>query len=114
MKVDRFFLVRVRTIPPHLKEGYLYVSRKYQTSCHLCPCGCGYKVVTPLGKGFWRIKIKFFRATLYPSIGNWTQPCKSHYWIQNNKVIWAAPLTETDIDKSREQDFKELLHLYRH
>ena len=30
------------------------------------------------------------RALLYPSIGNWQFPCRSHYWIRRNRIIWAG------------------------
>jgi hypothetical protein len=113
MKVKQFSLVRVRSIPPILKEGHLYVSLKFLTSCHLCPCGCGSKVVTPLGRGYWNITLKLFSATLTPSIGNWTLPCRSHYFIKNNKVIWAGQMSDTEIKLNREHDSKELLHLYQ-
>lgn len=33
LKVSRF-------IPERLEEGILYVSIKYHTAAHLCPCGC--------------------------------------------------------------------------
>jgi hypothetical protein len=99
MRVDCYTLFKVRTIPASLKEGYLYVSKKYQTACHLCPCGCGWKVVTPLGGLNWRMRILFFSATLYPSIGNWSFPCRSHYWIIRNKVVWAVPFSDAEIDK---------------
>ena len=26
--------------------------------------------------------------SLNPSIGNWSYPCRSHYWIKGNRVVW--------------------------
>ena len=38
----------VEFIPENLKPGVLYISIEYSTSSHLCPCGCGQKVITPI------------------------------------------------------------------
>src|SRR5688500_16775332 len=45
-------------IPATPRSGVLYVSRKYQTATHLCCCGCGAKVVTPLKPGGWKLTAK--------------------------------------------------------
>ena len=111
MKVERFRLARMRSIPAELKEGYLYISSRYQTSCHLCPCGCGHKVVTPLGPGQWALSMGWFTATLYPSIGNWILPCRSHYWIRKNRVVWAGNMTDAQIERNRRRDAMEILRV---
>ncbi len=82
----------VKYIPEEMHEGILYISFKYKTASHFCPCGCKHKIVTPFGKKGWKIRLLFFNATLYPSIGNGTLPCHSHYWIKNNRIIWAYPI----------------------
>ncbi|WP_408015250.1 DUF6527 family protein [Rossellomorea arthrocnemi] len=28
-------------------------------------------------------------------MGNWSHPCQSHYFITNNKVVWAGPISKT-------------------
>jgi hypothetical protein len=38
----------VEFIPDELKEGTIYVSIRFATATHLCCCGCGSRVVTPL------------------------------------------------------------------
>jgi len=43
-------------------------------------------------------------VSLFPSIGNWSHPCKSHYWIRDNKVIWAGWMNESAIRRGREFD----------
>ena len=38
----------VTSAPRELSPGVLYVSLEYCTMLHLCACGCGRKVVTPI------------------------------------------------------------------
>lgn len=40
--------VFVEYIPRELEVGVLYISKKFKTATHLCCCGCGTKIVTPL------------------------------------------------------------------
>jgi hypothetical protein len=94
----------VEFIPAALKEGVVYVSQKYSTASHLCCCGCGNKVVTPLKPGGWKLTTVRNSITLYPSIGNWNFPCKSHYWIRRNRVEWAAQFSRERIDAVRRSD----------
>jgi hypothetical protein len=86
----RFELQRVRYMPKELKPGVLYVSEEFGAAAHLCPCGCGLKVRTPLGPTEWILKETERGPTLLPSIGNWQFPCRSHYWIRNGEVVWAG------------------------
>ena len=39
-----------------------------------------------------------------PSIGNWSFPCRSHYWIRNNTVQWAEEWSQEWIDAGRSYD----------
>jgi hypothetical protein len=93
----QFELLNVTFLPRLLDPGILYVSKKYGISGHLCPCGCGNKIITPLDKTEWYLKVKKNKPSLYPSIGNWQLPCKSHYWIINGNVIWSQQWTEKQI-----------------
>jgi len=113
MKGVRYRLVRTRSIPTMLREGRLYVSKRYQTASHLCPCGCGNRVVTPLGPGQWAIQMGWFTATLHPSIGNWHLRCRSHYWIRANKVVWAGSMTEDQIERNWRSDRQDILEKYQ-
>jgi hypothetical protein len=79
----------VKYIPRHLDEEALYFSLEFNTVNHLCACGCGLEVVTPLSPKGWRVTYNGETISLYPSIGNWQFPCKSHYWIIENEVVWA-------------------------
>jgi uncharacterized protein DUF6527 len=42
-------LERVKYLPRELAPVILYVSEEFGVAGHLCACGCGNKVVTPLG-----------------------------------------------------------------
>lgn len=94
----------VEFIPSTLKDGVLYVSQKYRTATHLCCCGCGNKIVTPLKPGGWQLNTRHGAVTLYPSIGSWSLPCKSHYWIRGNKIVWAPQWSQKEIDAVRISD----------
>lgn len=96
--------VFVDTIPGVLEEGRLYISRRYRTAMHRCCCGCGLEVVTPLNPAKWRLTEEGATVSLYPSVGNWSFPCQSHYWIEKNGVRWARVMPKWQIDKVRRRD----------
>lgn len=102
-------LKEVKYLPESLDEGVLYVSKKYDVAGHLCPCGCGNKVITPLGPTEWKFKKNRGKPTLYPSIGNWELPCKSHYWIKEGRIEWSYQWSEEQIllGRQTEQEQKE-------
>jgi hypothetical protein len=89
MKVEEFTNEFVEFIPEVLQDGVLYCSMKYGTLIHNCACGCGLKTVTPLSPSGWFLRSDGDTVTLEPSISNYQYPCKSHYFIRNNKVVWA-------------------------
>lgn len=78
----------VEFMPQELNEGVLYISMEYATVIHLCACGCGYKVVTPLSPDDWNLTFNGESVSLSPSIGNWNFECRSHYWVIRNDVRW--------------------------
>lgn len=94
----------VEFIPEILSDGILYISRSYKTAVHKCCCGCGEEVVTPLMPTEWTLSSSSSGVSLYPSIGNWSMPCRSHYWIRNSRVIWAGAMSRKEIDQGREYD----------
>jgi hypothetical protein len=94
----------VEFIPGTIESGTLYISRKYRTASHLCCCGCGNKVVTPLNTSGWKLTEEFGAVTLYPSIGNWSFPCQSHYWIRRNGIEWAPKWSRREIEDGRVRD----------
>lgn len=83
----------VEYVPAVLAEGVLYVSLRFATVVHLCPCGCGNKVVTPLSPADWQLLFDGEAVSLTPSIGNWSLPCQSHYWIRLDRVRWVRAAT---------------------
>lgn len=91
----------VEYIPDSLQEGVLYVSMKYGTAAHRCACGCGHEVTTPLTPTDWQLHFDGVGVSLEPSIGNWSLPCRSHYWIWKNQVRWSGDMTERQIEAGR-------------
>jgi hypothetical protein len=83
-------------IPAQLDDGTLYISPKYSTASHRCACGCGTRVVTPLSPADWTL-IYDGTVTLEPSIGNGQLPCRSHYLIRRNRVIWAGTMPTAEV-----------------
>jgi hypothetical protein len=94
----------VEFIPDDLKERTLYISIPYCTAVHKCCCGCGREVVTPLSPTGWQLIFDGKTVSLYPSIGSWSLPCQSHYFITKNKVLWARQWSGKQIAKGREQE----------
>ena len=75
----------------HLMEhDVVYVSMAYATAIHKCACGCGQQAVTPLSPEEWSMTYNGEAISLTPSIGNWGMACKSHYWIQDNRILWVS------------------------
>ena len=102
----------VEFIPEELEIETLYVSPKYRTLMHLCCCGCGRKVVTPLSPAAWKLTFDGVSITLHPSIGNWNLPCKSHYWIDRNRVVWAGQWTLSQIQAGHEAEARARAEYY--
>lgn len=97
----------VKYIPSHLEEGVLYLSLEFNSVNHLCACGCGLEVVTPLSPKSWRVTYNGETILLYPSIGNWQFPCKSHYWIIENEVVWVDDCLSEEGSNQSGQNPKE-------
>jgi len=96
----------VDIIPDKLDEDVLYISIKYATAIHLCACGCKNEVVTPFSPTDWKLTFDGKTVSLSPSIGNWSFPCRSHYYIHNDKIIHARKWTEREIKSGRKKDKK--------
>lgn len=94
----------VKSVPEKPAAGTLYVSMEYASVVHLCCCGCGSEVVTPLSPKDWKLSFNGESITLHPSIGNWSFPCRSHYWIRSNRVQWAGDMTDREIRDGRRHD----------
>jgi hypothetical protein len=94
----------VEFIPDELEQGTIYVSIRFATVSHLCLCGCGNKVVTPIRPTDWILIFDGKTISLDPSIGNWSFSCQSHYWIRNNRVKWAPKWSREQIERGRLHD----------
>lgn len=90
-------LERVKYLPRELSPAVLYVSEEYKVTGHLCACGCGSKVVVPLGPAEWTFSETAGRPTMRPSIGNWQLPCRSHYVIRDGKIEWGDTWSEAAV-----------------
>lgn len=104
MKTSQLRPEYVELMPKVIEEGVLYISKKYGTAVHKCCCGCGQKVVTPLKPTEWSLSVSAGGVTLRPSIGNWSFSCRSHYWIRNNRVVWAGDMSAAEIERGRRLD----------
>lgn len=94
-------LERVQYLPKQMSPGVLYVSEEYKVAGHLCACGCGEKVVVPLGPAEWTFWETAGRPSLRPSIGNWQLPCRSHYVIRDGRIEWGDTWSEAAVVAGR-------------
>ena len=97
----RIKLQRVQYMPKSLEPYVLYVAEEFGAAAHLCACGCGAKVRTPLGPTAWTLEISNAGPSLSPSVGNWQLPCQSHYWIRQGEIIWAEQWAPEQITEGR-------------
>jgi hypothetical protein len=93
-----------------MNPGVLYVSIPYLICGHLCCCGCGEEVITPLSPAGWSLTYNGDSVSLYPSVGNWSLKCNSHYWIRNGHVHWSRKFTPDEIVSTRARDRQALQH----
>lgn len=94
------------TIPVvrEMEDGVLYISLKYAIVSHRCCCGCGQEVVTPISPSDWRLTFHGKTFSLFPSIGNWSFPCRSHYFIRESMVLWEPNFSKNDFLSWQFQD----------
>lgn len=104
MKIKQMRPETVEFIPERIEEGVLYISERYRTAVHKCCCGCGQEVVTPLSPAEWSVKRNGSRVSLWPSIGNWSYSCRSHYVIRDSRVLEANAMTERQIQRVKTND----------
>jgi hypothetical protein len=98
----------VTQFPAVFEQGVLYVSEEFETAGHLCCCGCGERVITPLNPAKWRLSKDRGTVSLSPSIGNWNYACKSHYLITKNQVIEARRLDAGKIKAVQRRDRQDM------
>jgi hypothetical protein len=113
MKYARVMPEFVEQIPESLTGGVLYISTRFRTASHLCACGCGSKIVTPIKPAKWAFTYNGDTVSLWPSVGNWQKPCQSHYVIRNSRVVWSRQWSEAEIAEGRARDQTEVENYYR-
>lgn len=91
----------IELAPKTLEEGVLYVSVEYASAVHNCFCGCGIKVATPISPTDWKLTFDGDTVSLWPSVGNWEFPCRSHYFVERNVVRWVGDMTREEIEEGR-------------
>ena len=94
----------VEFIPEMLEDGVLYIAMEYQMVAHRCCCGCGSPVYLPLSPTQWRLIFDGESIWMEPSVGSWSLPCRSHYWIRGNRVHWAEQWTSHRVEVARKND----------
>lgn len=111
-------LQRVQYMPKELEFGVLYVAEEFGAAAHLCPCGCGSKIRTPLDPTEWSLEETDQGPSLYPSVGNWQQACQSHYWIHKGEIRWSDQWSHEQIaaGRRREETRRTIYYndLYKH
>ncbi len=100
-KTTEFTPVFSDVVPNRLEDGRIYISLKYRTVIHKCACGCGSEINTPLHPTGWAFIYNGLSISLRPSVGNWSEECQSHYWIENNKVHWSRRWSTREILEER-------------
>jgi uncharacterized protein DUF6527 len=99
--VSTITLQRVKYLPRELSPRVLYVSEEFAVAGHLCACGCGSKVITPLGSAEWALSERNGLPTLRPSVGNWQLPCRSHYVIADGQIHWGDQWSDMQVAAGR-------------
>ena len=114
MAVKEYKPLLVSRVNDDLEPDKLYISLDCKVVIHLCACGCGEKVVLPIDPEGWRITYDGESVTLHPSIGNFQFPCRSHYWIKRNKLVWAdEPQVQPSMIKSTAQKKQSLWQRFK-
>jgi hypothetical protein len=113
IRYDRLAHEFVANVPERLEPGRLYISIEYATAAHLCCCGCGAEVVTPFTPTDWKMTFDGETISLWPSIGNWNEACRSHYVIDRSEVIEAPPWSDRRIEAESKRDKAAKGRFYR-
>jgi hypothetical protein len=102
----------VERFPDQPAHGVLYVSMQFATAMHLCMCGCGEPVITPLTPTDWRMVYDGETISLAPSVGNWSMGCQSHYWLEGGRVRWSGRWSAEQIAAGRARDRRAKAQAY--
>lgn len=94
----------VERMPSDLEDGILYIGIETGTILHRCACGCGHEVNTPLGRTDWSFTYDGETISLWPSVGNWSFPCRSHYVVKKSSIEWAGAWSDEEVEAGRRAD----------
>ncbi len=111
-KTDKVTFEFVDLLPKELREGVVYISLEHRTVVHLCCSGCGERVVLGLSPAQWKLIFDGETISFSPSIGNGELTCNSHYWIRENRIVWATPLTARQTQESQLSDRADAIAHY--
>lgn len=105
-------LQHVQYMPKTLEPGVLYFAEEFGAAAHLCACGCGTKIRTPIAPTEWAIYEGPKGVTIRPSVGNWQHPCRSHYLITDGEIEWCKEWTEAEIEAGRQREVARRTEYY--
>ena len=108
MKLRQITPEFVDEISRELDPGKLYVCGRYRAVKHLVCVRLRRRDQHPLHPTGWTLICDGVSVSLWPSIGNWSEKCQSHYWIRNNKIHWASKWSRRKILKTRKARDLEL------
>ena len=60
----------------------------------------------------WSITYDGTALSLWPSVGNWSEKCQSHYWIEKNRVHWGRRWTRDEVLEGRRRRTEEIGGFY--
>jgi hypothetical protein len=64
------------------------------------------KVVTPISPVGWQLTFDGETVTLFPSVGSWNFPCRSHYFVRRDTVVSGENMSQYEIERGRARDQK--------
>jgi hypothetical protein len=103
----------VEAIPDNIEPGIIYISGSRRTPCHLCVCGCGHEMTTPISPTDWQVKFDGESVSLSPSIVLWEFKCKSHYWIIKSRIRHSGQWNERQVQQGREREKQRKSDFYK-
>lgn len=104
----------VETIPTEgqdLIPGTVYISMKHGMVVFRCPCGCEGLSEFMLDPIRFRMEYDGSNVTFYPSIGIPYLPCRSHYWIRDNRIQWCAPMEDWETKEAARRELARALEV---
>lgn len=116
MQTNEISFKFVDRIPNVLQKQVLYICIPCNVAVHACACGCGEKVVTPIDPSQWTLTYTGEAVSLYPSIGNFSYKCNSHYYIQDNRIKWVRQWPDSEIieyEEGKKEAVKKKKSLWR-